>query len=85
MQQPGRIRHADRITGGFAESVIRVRGRIRPVRAKDEHVDPEHTDDRVDGAVGVAGCLDEHARINDASRQRVAAAPGGQALTMQRR
>ena len=61
-----------------------VRLRIRPVRAKYEHVNAEHTQHGVDSPVPVAGCFDEHVRIDHTPGQRVGPAAGGLALAMQR-
>ena len=84
VKQPRRVCHADRMAGGVAEAKIGVWLRIRPVRAKDEHVNAEHAEYGVDSAVAVAGCFDEHPRIDHTPRQRVGSAAGGQALAMQR-
>ena len=72
------------MAGSVAKAKIGVRLRIRPVRAKYEHVNAEHAEHGVDSTVAVAGCFNEHARIDHTARQRVGAATGGQALTMQR-
>jgi hypothetical protein len=65
------------MAGSLAEADNGVRLRVRPVRAKYEHVNSEHTEHRVDSAAAVAGGFDEHTLIDYPPRQRVSSATGG--------
>ena len=73
------------MAGSVAKAQIGMRLRIRPIRAKYQHVNAEHTKYGVDSTVAVAGYVNERARIGHTPRQRTGAAARGKALAMQRR